>query len=283
VDLRNSGPFIQDKLWLGERHEYAVIVDLDGMPIAARRALDGGDWETVDLSRIAGNPLDAPTIDDRHNVYSIAEGPDGRSDGQSAYLNRIAYDTDDDIIHIVFTWRLSPDAGTNSDVGHAMSADGGRSWTTIDGKPLASPLRHDEHSTIVDTADVGTGLVNSAGLVLDAGGRPHAAFLRDGEHPSLLVVRHDGARWHEEAVDWPNSGRPAVVIDPEGRTWALGRRGASIVGIDLADPSRDLRMPQARLPSGWEIAIDSRSMEVAGIVRTLVPDVDTPRIVEIFS
>ena len=77
-DTRTSAPFSQDNLWPGEDHDYAVWVAGDGSPMAGRRARGGEAWETIDLGKLPGNPLEAPTADDEHNVYAIAEGPDGR-------------------------------------------------------------------------------------------------------------------------------------------------------------------------------------------------------------
>lgn len=72
ADLRNGRVYIQDNLWSTQTEQYAVWVDADGTPFAGRRARGDGDWAVVDLSRVPGNPLGAPTEDDLHNVYVIA-------------------------------------------------------------------------------------------------------------------------------------------------------------------------------------------------------------------
>ena len=71
-DLRNGQVFIQDNLWSTPRYQYAVWVGDDGTPFAARRARGSQTWKTVDLARLPGNPLEAPTAHDTHNVYAIA-------------------------------------------------------------------------------------------------------------------------------------------------------------------------------------------------------------------
>ena len=68
ADLRNGQVFIQDNLTSDGALEYGVWVGSDGTPFAGRRT-DRGDWRVVDLSRLPGNPLAAPTRDDTHNIY----------------------------------------------------------------------------------------------------------------------------------------------------------------------------------------------------------------------
>jgi hypothetical protein len=76
-DLRNGQVFIQDNLWSTATHQYAVWADGDGTPYAARRPRGAQRWKVVDLAKLRGNPLGAPTADDLHNVYSIAADAQG--------------------------------------------------------------------------------------------------------------------------------------------------------------------------------------------------------------
>ncbi|MEM7139539.1 MAG: BNR-4 repeat-containing protein [Actinomycetota bacterium] len=78
VDRRNCRAFIQDNLWPGSTSDYAVWTDDEAQPVVGRRDLASGDWEIVELGGLEGNPLDGPVPDDLHNVWAIAEGPDGR-------------------------------------------------------------------------------------------------------------------------------------------------------------------------------------------------------------
>jgi hypothetical protein len=75
-DLRNGRVFIQDNLWTANGRQYAVWVAPDGTPYAGVRDRDGR-WKAVDLGRLKGNPLAAPTADDDHNVYAIGVDADG--------------------------------------------------------------------------------------------------------------------------------------------------------------------------------------------------------------
>jgi hypothetical protein len=71
-DLRNGRVFIQDNLWSTRDRQYAVWVGLDGTPYAGRQRPGSSEWEIVNMAKLPGNPLSAPTAEDEHNVYAIA-------------------------------------------------------------------------------------------------------------------------------------------------------------------------------------------------------------------
>jgi hypothetical protein len=77
-DLRNGRVHIQDNLWRTAEHRYAVWVGADGTPYVGKSLVDGDRWTVVDLGRIPGNPLAAPTDANLHNVYTIAVDADER-------------------------------------------------------------------------------------------------------------------------------------------------------------------------------------------------------------
>jgi hypothetical protein len=72
ADLRNGRVFIQDNLWSTPHRQYAVWVGRGGTPYVGSRRVEGGPWRAAGLANLPGNPLDAPTADDEHNVYVIA-------------------------------------------------------------------------------------------------------------------------------------------------------------------------------------------------------------------
>jgi hypothetical protein len=76
-DLRNGQVFIQDNLWSTSKRQYAVWVGDGGTPFAAWRVRGGHRWRVVDLAKLRGNPLAAPTADDTHNVYAISTDAEG--------------------------------------------------------------------------------------------------------------------------------------------------------------------------------------------------------------
>ena len=184
----------------------------------------------------------------------------------------------------MLVWRRGRGHLTNNDIAHAMSDDGGRTWRTIAGQYLGREIRHDSRTTVFDTEDEGFGVVNQGGAVLDANGNPWAAFERrlDGER-TLLLVHFDGGRWRSDERQWSLGGRPALARDPSGTVWVLGRRGGAIEAIEADGPGRVRRFRGARLPSGWNVSLDSVSMENGGVVRTLVPDDREPRVIELFD
>src|SRR2546421_5454366 len=77
ADLRNGQVFIQDNLWSAGGYQYAVWVGSDGTPHAGRRRRGSREWKIVNLAKLRGNPLAAPTADDTHNVYVIAADAEG--------------------------------------------------------------------------------------------------------------------------------------------------------------------------------------------------------------
>jgi hypothetical protein len=98
------------------------------------------------------------------------------------------------------------DARTN--LYYAESADGGRTWRTVDGAPLALPLTAAENPALVhDYAAEGL-LVYLKDLAFDAAGRPVALYLTSRHHASgprgeprtWRVARWTGAQWRHHAV-----------------------------------------------------------------------------------
>jgi len=77
ADLRNGQVFIQDNLWSTAAYQYAVWVGTNGTPYAGRRRRGSRDWKIVNLAKLRGNPLAAPTANDTHNVYVIAVDAEG--------------------------------------------------------------------------------------------------------------------------------------------------------------------------------------------------------------
>lgn len=74
----NSSPYSQDNIIVSGNYQYAIVINASRNPVIMQRNKYGGPWTVFDLSTIAGNPLNAPTELDGHNVYSIAVTPSGR-------------------------------------------------------------------------------------------------------------------------------------------------------------------------------------------------------------
>jgi hypothetical protein len=368
-DLVNGRAFVQDNLWTAGDEQYAVWAAEDGTPLAGRRASEADAWDVVDLAALPGNPLDAPTDPDDHNVYVVGvdaaghvhvagnmhndplryvrtrvpgdlgtfeaagvAGPadevtyprfvglpdgtllffrreggagrgetlldrigpgddgwehvgtvlDGTATRESPYLHRVAVDPDDGRIHLVVTWRASPDPDTANDVGYLASADGGRTWATSTGRPVALPATHDSVETVVDTADTGSGLVNQGGAAVDAQGRPHAllSFTRGGER----VVEHlwlDDDGWRREPLDLDGAAARPALAAVDGRLEVLSTVGTTLAAWRLEESGRaDARRELTDVPRGWEPAFDGQAA-AGGRLQSLVPEDRRPALVTV--
>ena len=75
-------------------------------------------------------------------------------------------------LHLAWIWRDSPDVATNHDLCYARSTDGGRTWTTSRGEPLALPITAAtaEYAVRIPPRH---NLMNSPVVEVDAEGVPH--------------------------------------------------------------------------------------------------------------
>jgi hypothetical protein len=73
----NSSSFIQDNTVVYNKYQYAIVVNEEKNPIILKRSYPNGKWDTFDLSKISGNPLDCPTENDQHNTYALAVDKNG--------------------------------------------------------------------------------------------------------------------------------------------------------------------------------------------------------------
>lgn len=101
------------------------------------------------------------------------------------------------VLHLGWVWRESPDVATNHDLCYARSADGGVSWTTSTGAPLAVPFTAATAEYALRLPE-GRSLMNPPALAADSAGRPILAnyWCPEGSDiPQYHVVHHDGSRW----------------------------------------------------------------------------------------
>lgn len=189
ADLRNGRVIIQDNLWSTATHQYAVWVGSDGTPYAGRRRREGSEWEIVNLAKLPGNPLAAPTEDDEHNVYAIGVDRGGRV--------HVAGNMHNDPLRYVTSagrgldgWGSGPVPARGSAVTYPAfvgSPDGTLFFWRREG-------RAGEGAIVVDVLDPGSTEWRSLGTLLD--GRP------SGEGPYL----------HHIAVD-PRSGTIHLLFE----------------------------------------------------------------------
>ncbi len=105
-------------------------------------------------------------------------------------------------LHLAWLWRETPDVSTNHDLAYAFSADGGKSWRSVEGKALEVPFTQSSSPYAVR---IGThrNLMNAPWVAADARGRPYIVSYWSadrGEPPQFRVVRHDATRWRTEQI-----------------------------------------------------------------------------------
>ncbi len=206
---------------------------------------------------------------------------DGGSTHEGAYLNHIAVDSKTGMIDIMFEWRRTPDSSTTNDVGYAQSPDGGRTWETATGKPIALPITHDGEDTVLMTARSGSGLENNGGLTIDAQGHPHGVVVFGGPGgPDVVQLWFDGQTWHRDYLGDVLDGRPAMAATPDGQVWMLGTVYDTLEAVDVTPGGTLSRIALARVPPGWEAVFDSRELALQGRVQVLIPDGDRPAVAE---
>lgn len=104
----------------------------------------------------------------------------------------------DGVLHLAWNWRDTPDVATNHDLAYAQSSDGGATWKSIAGAPLAIPLTA-ENADYALRIPTNRSLMNPPAITADAEGRPCLAdyWCPEGSDvPQYHVVRHDGKRWN---------------------------------------------------------------------------------------
>lgn len=150
---------------------------------------------------------------------------DGTTYDEDAYVNHIAVDTAG-VIHLSGCFRSLGLNGTSSnDIWYAKSADGGLTWKKTTGATIALPMTHATLEIALDTAPIGSGLLNQFGMEVDADGNPHIAYFKydANGYTNLYHIYHNGTTWIDTQVTffkrtqstdvgaWPGEiARPAI-------------------------------------------------------------------------
>jgi hypothetical protein len=252
------------------RVTYPQLVGLpDGTLLFFRRHGVPGDGETR-LSRL---PPGAEAWEPAGTIL------DGRSGGESPYLHDVAVDPATGTIHLLVTWRGMRSAATTNDLTYARSRDGGITYETSEGEPLALPITHSSIEMVVDTAARGSGLVNNGGFAVDGNGHPHGVLLwRRSAGPEHVWIHHDGRRWRQEPLDGTAIvGRPEVIAAGAG-IWVLGASGGNVTIEAIGDTGGGGPRPLVGpVPAGWEPVADSNGLS-DGVLELLMPEGADPAI-----
>lgn len=158
----------------------------------------------------------------------------------------------DDLWHLVWVWRDTPDASTNHDLSYARTTDLVQ-WQTADGQISNLPIRLST-GDIVDPVPAGGGMINNNTKVgFDAEHRPIVAYhkydsqgntqLYNARFESGQWVVHQTSRW-DTRWDFGGGGTlvfeielDGVQVQPDGRltqSWYNAAQGG--FGAFLLDP-----------------------------------------------
>lgn len=115
----------------------------------------------------------------------------------------------DGLFHLLWMWRETPDAATNSLLSYARSEDL-VSWTDAHGRPLAAPFTYGA-GDVVDPVPPGAGLLNgNARLGFDAGGDLHVVYHKYDHVGSSQI-------W----LARPPAVAPVAPVERSGATWEI--------------------------------------------------------------
>src|SRR5436190_9710911 len=215
-DLRNGQVFIQDNLWSTSKYQYAVWVGDGGTPFAARRARGSQSWKVVDLAKVPGNPLGAPTVDDTHNVYAIAaDARGGVHVAGNMHLSPFRYvNANAHLEH----WSTQPGpAGGPSVTYPAFTAlpDGTRLFWRREG-------RAGEGKVLLDALDPGASKWRSLGTIIDGSRTGESPYLNHIAVDPRTGVIHLMFEWRSgPTVTSTNDVGYAQSADG-GRSWTAG-------------------------------------------------------------
>jgi hypothetical protein len=196
----------------------------------------------------------------------------------------------DGSLHVAWCWRDTPDASTNHDICYIRSYDAGRTWTTIEGSPVALPVTPDT-APVADPIPVGSNLLNQCSAAVDAEGRPHLAhYHNDGQGiPQYIHLWHDGARWQRNVVSQRTQSfslagggtlripisRPEIAVTPDGTVLLVTRdetEGGGIrvfrsTGRDYAAPWQPIDLtPLGEDLGHWEPTYDTVRWHASGVL-----------------
>jgi hypothetical protein len=218
--------------------------------------------------------------------YSVSSGTwaqvamviDGVSEGQSAYTGLLVPSQDGSKLGLSGNWRVSGSPVSNADVWFIQSADGGVTWTDVNGTAVALPMTHATSPLAYPHAQ-NTGLLNTANLDWDSSGHPHLAFL-DYDASGKSNVRHvwwNGSAWLNEFVTFgtyqmslsppplPDGSiivdgtvsRAGIVCTTAGATYVIwrtvkdGKRG-TVRAIDVTIPGSPVEFTILNIDVGYQ-------------------------------
>ncbi|WP_440903390.1 BNR repeat-containing protein [Catenovulum sp. SX2] len=139
-----------------------------------------------------------------------------------------------DVLHLAWIWRETPDVATNHDLMYAQSKDYGVTWQQIDGAQYKLPLRIN-NAQVVKQIPQNHKLMNPPVVAADNSSNPYiTSYWADApeQAPAFNVVRFDNGKWQtftgpKASVNFALSGmgtknppwsRPVLLVDSDSHT-----------------------------------------------------------------
>jgi hypothetical protein len=123
------------------------------------------------------------------------------ADVRNPYVSEVAVDNAG-VFHIAWTWRENLTWGwVNKNVCYAKSENSGVTWKKSDGSTYTTPITF-AASEVIDTADIGDGLINDPRIAVDSSNYPHVTYWR-ADSEKFLNYFHlwfDGSSWSKNQV-----------------------------------------------------------------------------------
>lgn len=172
----------------------------------------------------------------------------------NAYPNQLAFDSQGNI-HATWTWRGNGATfQTNHNIDYAKSANGGATWTTMNGTPYTTPI-YETNAQVAITLAENNSLINTTGMAADKFDQPVVATwwapgAAQGDHRRQYMLGwYDNAlqQWRtsqitHRTIDGPNMisnsntdlARPIVVVDDSNRVIVGMRHNEGTNGLTIA-------------------------------------------------
>ncbi|WNM24366.1 BNR repeat-containing protein [Demequina capsici] len=163
--------------------------------------------------------FDATTLTWSRIATSLISGDGERSPYWEAVVDS------QDRLHVMWTWRDTPDVASNHDIMYAVAADDtGLTWTDSSGAEYDLPITADTAEVAVAVPQ-GSNLMNQTGLTVDADDRPYlATYWAEGGITQYRVVTRTAA-----PGGW-------TVLDTGIRNTTFEMAGAGTKALPLARP-----------------------------------------------
>lgn len=152
-------------------------------------------------------------------------------------------------LHLAWIWRETPDVSSNHDIAYARSTDGGRSWTTLNGKPLKLPLNQANADYALKIPPK-SNLMNPPVVAADNEGHPFIASYwspKPKAKPRYHVIYATEGHWEQmegpEADEYfslngngtkhPPMSRPVLLVESSNKSGADKAADEKATGEDV--------------------------------------------------